>query len=311
MEGFVTNGFQPLPGCALVRIQGADAAAFLHGQLTQGIVGLSSDRAAPVAYCTPQGRLLANGVIWRTGDDRFVWMVSQDVAEGLIKRLRMFVLRAKVTLDLDATLRAWGVWGIDAVAATLHGTPAWTRVAIAGADWIVAPMAQAERPAAWRVADTAPDVLPDASSAAGEDAWAALRLASGWPWIWAASQDMFLPASLDMDLNGTIDFAKGCYPGQEVIARSHYRGTVKRRLACGAVPWETGAPALPPGSDLYAAGDGDGRPVGRVIESALARGRLYMAAEITLSDWPATRYAIGAPGGAVLDLGVPSQAGSD
>ena len=77
-------------------------------------------------------------------------------------------------------------------------------------------------------------------------------------------------------------------------------------MACGTAPWAPGAPALPPASDLYAAGDAAGRPVGRVIESAVHRGLLHVAAEITLSDWPAMRYAVGAPEGAVLDLHAPS-----
>jgi folate-binding protein YgfZ len=297
MEGLATEEFQPLPDCALIHVQGSDADTFLHGQLTHGVTGLGSDLAAPAAYCTPQGRLLANGVIWRTGDDHFAWMVSRDVADGLIRRLRMFVLRARVTIELDDTPQAWGTWGAGTVPAPLHGAPAWTRASIGGADWIVAPMSRAERPAAWCLSDTPPAT----SGAAEDDAWTALRLAGGWPWIRATSQDMFLPASLDMDLNGTIDFSKGCYPGQEVIARSHYRGTVKRRMAYGTTPWVPGTPALPPGSDLYASGGAADRPAGRVIESAVHRGLLHVAAEITLSDWPETRYAVGSPDGAVLE----------
>src|SRR5690606_42163235 len=82
MEGLATEEFQPLPDCALIHVQGSDADTFLHGQLTHGVTGLGSDLAAPAAYCTPQGRLLANGVIWRTGDDHFAWMVSRDVEIG-------------------------------------------------------------------------------------------------------------------------------------------------------------------------------------------------------------------------------------
>ncbi|MGA0584737.1 MAG: YgfZ/GcvT domain-containing protein, partial [Castellaniella sp.] len=268
MESLETNGFQPLPGCALVRIQGPDAPSFLHGQLTHGVTALDDDQAAPAAYCTPQGRLLANGVVWRTGDGTLVWMVSRDVADSLVKRLRMFVLRARVTIGLDDAPRVWGVWGAGAVPDALHESPAWTRASIGDADWIVAPMSRGERPAAWRVADAA----PAAADTVEDDAWTALRLSGGWPWIRAASQDLFLPASLDMDLNGTIDFAKGCYPGQEVIARSHYRGTVKRRMAYGTVSCPPDALALLPASDLYAAGDAAGRPAGRVIESAVHRG---------------------------------------
>ncbi len=303
MEGLATNGFQPLPGCALVRIQGPDAPSFLHGQLTHGVTALDDDQAAPAAYCTPQGRLLANGVVWRVGNEDLVWMVSRDVADSLIKRLRMFVLRARVTIGLDDAPRAWGVWGSGAVPDALHESPVWTRASIGDADWIVAPMSRGDRPAAWRFSDAAPTAA--AGTVAG-DAWTALRLSGGWPWIRAASQDLFLPASLDMDLNGTIDFAKGCYPGQEVIARSHYRGTVKRRMAYGTAPCPPDASALPPASDLYAAGDTAGRPAGRVIESAVHQGVLHVAAEITLSDWPEMRYAVGAPDGVVLDMRAPS-----
>ncbi|MGB6218764.1 MAG: folate-binding protein [Castellaniella sp.] len=305
MEGLITPGFQPLPECALVRIQGADAASFLHGQLTHGITGLGDGLAAPAAYCTAQGRLLANGVLWRVPDEGFVWMVSRDLTDSLLKRLRMFVLRAKVTISLDETMQVWGALGAQAVPAALHTAPAWTCASIEGADWIVAPYSRAERPAAWRLAATAPDEA-DRAGPIRDDAWTAARLAGGWPWIRAASQDQFLPASLDMDLNGTIDFAKGCYPGQEVIARSHYRGTVKRRQAYGTAPWTADAPALP--ADLYAVGDAAGRPVGRVIESAVHGGLLHVAAEITLSDWPAMRYAVGAPDGAPLEMQAPRNA---
>ncbi|MGB6007870.1 YgfZ/GcvT domain-containing protein [Castellaniella sp.] len=304
MEIFAADGLQPLPECALVRIEGPDALSFLHGQLTHAITGLSGDRAAPAAYCTAQGRLLANGVLWRAQDDCVIWMVARDLADGLIRRLRMFVLRTKVTISLDEAMQIAGAWGAGAIPASLHAAPAWTRASTGGADWIMAPMSRAQRPVAWRLADAA---VPDEAGAA-PGAWPAQRLAGGWPWIQAASQDLFLPASLDMDLNGTIDFTKGCYPGQEVIARSHYRGTVKRRLACGTAAWTSGAPAPGPATDLYPAGEAGGRPSGRVIESAVHRGLLHVAAEITLSDLPAMRYAVGAPDGAVLDLRAPSEA---
>ncbi len=305
MENLAADGLQPLPGCALLNIEGPDALTFLHGQLTHTVTGLDGERAAPAAYCTAQGRLLANGVLWRARDDRITWMVSRDLAETLIRRLRMFVLRTKVTISLDETTQVGGAWGAGSVPDSLHGAPAWTRASIEGADWIVAPMSRAERPAAWRLAA---DAAPDTAGAAQAGAWAALRLAGGWPRIQAASQDLFLPASLDMDLNGTIDFAKGCYPGQEVIARSHYRGTVKRRLAHGTASWSPDAPPPPPATDLYPAGETGSRPVGRVIESAVHQGLLHVAAEITLSDWPAMRYAVGAPDGAALSMRMPSEA---
>lgn len=301
MENFAVDGLVPLPDCVLVCVEGPDALSFLHGQLTHAVTGLGQDQAAPAAYCTAQGRLLANGVLWRTQDDCVVWMVARDLADSLIRRLRMFVLRARVTISLDETAQLCGAWGAGVVPAALHEAPAWSRAVIEGIDWVVAPMSRADRPAAWRLGET------DAADASQAGAWAALRLAGGWPWIQTASQDLFLPASLDMDLNGTIDFAKGCYPGQEVVARSHYRGTVKRRLAHGTAAWAADVPPPPPATDLYPAAQAGSRPVGRVIESALHQGQLHLAAEITLSDWPAMRYAVGTPEGAVLTMRVPSE----
>ena len=66
------------------------------------------------------------------------------------------------------------------------------------------------------------------------DAWRAADLAAGIPWIGAATQDLFIPQTVNLELIQGVSFTKGCYPGQEVVARSHYRGTVKRRMAYGA-----------------------------------------------------------------------------
>ncbi len=317
------EGHWPLADMALIHLQGPDAIGFLHGQLTNAVQGLPADRAHPAGYCTAQGRLLANGMIWSSGTDAVCFMVSRDLAEGVLRRLRLFVLRAKVTLSLDDSRVIHGVWG-GGVPAALHTLPAWSRRDLDGATWIVAPHSTVDMPAAWRISAVS-DSLNDAAGTpllgaqavvvtdTDDEAWAndsaaawrAARLASGWPWIRAASQDVFLPSALDMDINGGIDFKKGCYPGQEVIARSHYRGTVKRRMAYGMAPWPADRPAPVATADLYAAGDTAGRPVGRIIESAVHQGQLHVAAEITLTDWPAMRYAVGSPDGAELAMNPP------
>ena len=298
---FDVEGQWRLAEQAIIHLQGPDAAGFLHGQLSNAVEGMPEDTARPAGYCTAQGRLLANGVVWRRGADSLDFMVSRDLAPELLQRLRMFVLRAKVQLSLDETRTVLGVAGASRVPAALHGLPAWSRRAIEGADWIVAPHAAPQAPAAWRIGPEDPAATP-ASGESGAAAWDAARLDSGWPWIRAASQDVFLPGALDMDLNGSIDFRKGCYPGQEVIARSHYRGTVKRRMALGVAAWPGDTPAPGAGSDLYAAGGDAARPTGRIIEAAVWQGRLHVAAEITLSAWPAMRYAVGSPDGPALDL---------
>ncbi|MGB6241216.1 MAG: folate-binding protein [Castellaniella sp.] len=297
-----------LPEQAVIRLEGPDAVEFLHGQLSNAVQGLPDDQARPAGYCTAQGRLLANGILWSAGPQALDLMVSRDLAEGLLRRLRMFVLRAKVTLTLDDTRPIMGVCGASHMPTALHGLPAWSRRDVAGDTWIMAAHTSSHAPAAWRIAaPTAGSAPADHSPAADSDAWRAACLSQGWPWIRTASQDIFLPSALNMDLNGSIDFHKGCYPGQEVVARSHYRGTVKRRMAIGTAPWPAERPAPAAASDLYAAGGDAGRPVGRLIEVAVWREQLYAAAEITLSDWPAMTYAVGSPDGPVLTLQAPQE----
>lgn len=307
MNAYGVEGQWRLPEQAVIRLTGPDAAEFLHGQLSNAVRDLPDDQARPAGYCTAQGRLLANGILWSPASQTLDLMVSRDLAEGLLRRLRMFVLRAKVTLTLDDARPVFGVCGASAVPAALHGLPAWSRRPLAGDTWILATHTRDDMPAAWRIPDQACAAPPaDAPAAdAGSAAWRAAGLISGWPWIRAASQDIFLPSALDMDLNGSIDFKKGCYPGQEVVARSHYRGTVKRRMATGIAPWPIDLPAPAAVGDLYAAGGDAGRPVGRLIEAVTWQEHLYAAAEITLSDWPATQYAVTAPDGPVLTLQAP------
>ncbi len=313
MTASIIQGKWRLPDHAIIQAQGADAFHFLHSQLSNAVEGLGRDQARPAAYCTAQGRLLANGMFWQHSDTTIQWVVSQDLAEGLVRRLGMFVLRAKVTLTLEPRWHVWGATGPQWVPAALHQQPVWSRLDTEDDTWIVAPHSQPHAPAAWCIRATAdpthaakaiPNDVDDLASK-GAAIWQAARLDSGWPWIRSSSQDMFLPSALNMDTNGSIDFKKGCYPGQEVVARSHYRGATKRRMALGGAVWPDTQEAPAAGSDLFAAGQAPGRPVGRIIEAIATPGRLHVAAEITLTDWPQTTYAIGNPDGVCLDLTLP------
>ena len=310
-----------LDDLAILALEGPDAEAFLHGQLTNAVQGMPGDRARLAAYCSAQGRMLANLVVWRAGPEALRLMLARDLAEAVARRLRMFVLRAKVRISIEDGLSVHGCTGPDGIPA--EATSPWSRGRDAEGDWIAAPT-YGTQTRIWRVtgaasqaAEGAPPAAGDASQAAGAAhgaaggapdagaaAWHAADLAAGLPWIRAATQDLFLPTALDMDLNGGIDFGKGCYPGQEVIARAHYRGTVKRRMAYGTAPWPEGSAPPAPGADLYEAGAGE-RPVGRVIDAACVAGTVHAAVEITLSDWPAMRYALASPEGPALSLSPP------
>lgn len=305
---FDIDGQWPLDDLAVIQLNGPDAADFLHGQLSNAVLGLAADQAKPAAYCTAQGRLLANCVVWTGMDQQINLMVSRDLADGLLRRLRLFVLRAKTVLSLAEHCLITGVQGPSLVPEMLHGLPPWSRLPLGDTHWIVAPHSTATRPAAWCIQLAAQS--PADSNQTRRDAatpWHAAQILGGWPWIRLASQDTFLASTLNMDLNGSIDFKKGCYPGQEIVARSHYRGTVKRRLAWGTAAWQEGLAVPAAGTDLYAANAPDpavARPIGRIIDCALTGGYLYVAAETSVTDKHSMIYAVGAATGPALQRGL-------
>lgn len=301
----------PLPDYAVVSASGEDALPFLHGQLTQDVASLPPDTARLAGYCTAKGRLLATMVLWLAPPaadataapdaSRAYALVRRDLANALVKRLSMFVLRAKAKLAI-APLHAAGVRcepaALPALQAALGGdlpvTP-WQRVELPSGTWIAAPSAGAA-PRWWWIASDEQLARAQAAGLANEfaacdpDQWRSADLAAGLPWISAATQDLFIPQTLNLDLIGGVNFTKGCYPGQEVVARSHYRGTVKRRAAYGRLASQGDAPA--PGTDIYDAGQPQ-EPCGRVIDAS-RDGVLF---EIALSALAAGELRIGSPDG--------------
>ena len=297
MERLTEEGIWQLPDQAILCAQGRDALPFLSGQLTRVVDAEDASRACPSAYCTAQGRLLANGALWTGPDQSLRWMVSCDLADSLIQRLQRFVLRQDVTLQRLDALTVLGASGLRVVPAELHAAPPWTHARIGAEEWVVAPQSVPGAPAAWCITSQPGEAAATAAS------WNVLRLAAGWPSIRKAATEQFLPSALDLDLNGTIDFHKGCYPGQEVIARMHYRGTVKRRLAVGhcADPGPLPSTATGPG-DLYPLRPNGAPAAGRIIESVIHEGRLQVAAEVSLADRDDLEFRLGGPTGPVLVL---------
>lgn len=294
-----------LPDHQVFVASGEDAASFLHGQLTQDITHLPEDGARFAGYCTAKGRLLATLLLWRNGmaeppqaTPAITGLVRADVAPALLKRLSMFVLRAKVSFSTPLHY-ACGVIAPreslseleNAIGGTLPQQP-WQRVEHACGTWIAAPSAAPEQLRWWWITSDAH--LANAGTAlskvltrgAAESAvWRSADLAAGLPWIGLANQDTFIPQTVNLDLIGAVNFTKGCYPGQEIVARSHYRGTVKRRMAYGLVQeYSTEAADALVGKDIYDAGQPT-EPCGRVIDVAQSEN-LTVLFEIALSALP-------------------------
>ena len=259
-------------GLGLIRIAGDDAASFLHTQLTNAVEDLSADGARLAGYCSPKGCLQASFLMWRDAEG-IVLQLSADIQPAIQKRLSMFVLRAKAKLsDLSATHGILGVAG-DAAAGALAaaGLPApqgalqttsaegVTVIRLADADgaprWQV--VAPADRIASLRQA------LSGALDAAAPAFWDWLDVMSGVPRIATPTQEQFVPQMINFELIGGVNFRKGCYPGQEVVARSQYRGTLKRRM--WRVHGEGEAPAA--AAEIFRPEE-PGQPCGMIVNAA-------------------------------------------
>jgi tRNA-modifying protein YgfZ len=260
MNSVALEGALRLESLGLIRARGTDAASFLHGQLTNDILHLEPGQARLAGYCSAKGRLLASFVVWCAGDDLLL-ACSADLLALTLKRLRMFVLRAKCQLtDASAELPLYGLAGPAA--------QAWLGAAAPSEPWRVA-----ERDSAWVVrlpdaaglqrflgAGLAPTPPLPALSAA---AWAWLEVNSAVARIEQASSERFVPQMLNYEIVGGVDFRKGCYPGQEVVARSQYRGTIKRR----SLLFEIDAPAPAVGTEVFHSED-PSQPAGQVVNAA-------------------------------------------
>jgi folate-binding protein YgfZ len=247
----------------VIRAKGDDAGAFLNGQLTQEALKLDVGHARLAGYCSPKGRLLASFVMWRTAADEILLACSADLLAPTLKRLSMFVMRAKCKLtDASAEIALWGV----ALPGLLHGDSAhpvpatpFATSAIAGGTAI----RLADAAGATRLLWAAPaDATPPWDPTSSDDVWNWLEVQSGVPRIVASTVEAFVPQMVNLELVGGVNFQKGCYPGQEIVARSQYRGTLKRRMVLAE-----GASAGVAGAEVFAAAD-PGQPAGQVVLSA-------------------------------------------
>ena len=194
----------------LLSVTGDDARDFLHAQLTSDIQGLATDRAALAGWCSAQGRLLATFLVVPSPQG-FLLQVARDLAPAVAKRLGMFVLRSKVKIADESD--AWtqdGIWDAD-----------FQQPDVAWKDG-VATVRVGER----RYIQLGSKEQPDAT----EEDWILHEIRAGRPFISSATQDKFVPQMVNLEKLGGVDFQKGCYPGQEIVARAQYRGQVKRRM---------------------------------------------------------------------------------
>jgi folate-binding protein YgfZ len=197
----------------VISVIGADAREFLHAQLTNDIENLPPDRAALAGWCSAKGRLLATFLVIPSPHGYFL-QLARDLAAGVAKRLSMFVLRSKVRIaDESDAWAQFGVWDADAPPAVRWEDE---RVSV--------PVAERR----YLRLEAAASVSTQCTGQ--EEHWYLEEIRAGRPLITAATQDQFVPQMVNLDTLGGVDFRKGCYPGQEIVARAQYRGQVKRRM---------------------------------------------------------------------------------
>ncbi len=233
----------PLEDLGMLRVQGPDATRFLQGQLSNDIVRLSSERSLLAGYHNPQGRAIALlRLVWLGAED-FLAVLPRELVAAVAVRLSKFVLRAKVKIaDQSAHWLAAGLVGPDSTedvqpraivqtsgltlasnlnGQTVQGSQVLVRVGSAPSRWLT--LSPTDSPV--NESPDAPRLVPGS-----RELWRLLDIAAGQPQIYAATSEEFVAQMLNLDLLDAIAFDKGCYTGQEVIARAHYRGRVKRRL---------------------------------------------------------------------------------
>ena len=281
----MTATLTPLPGLAVLRATGDQATDLLQAQLTQGLAGLPADAARPAALCSPQGRMLADFTVWPDAAGGWALALDATLADAMVRRLRMFILRLKCSVaDASAERPCWGLLlrggALPAALPWRSLPPPWTLQRADGLCAIRLP----DAPGVQRVLLVAEDDAGRAAAAAlqhalpAADDWELQAVRAGVPRLVDATSGQFVPQMVNFELLGGIDFKKGCYPGQEVVARTEYRGSVKRRLhrVAGAVPMQAGDalfhdadPAQPCGMVINAAAAGDGWEALAEIKSAL------------------------------------------
>ena len=299
-----------LSALSVLRITGLDAAVFLQGQFTDDVAALGPGEAQYGAWCSPKGRMLANFLIRRSGESIFEMLLPESLSEAIAKRLRMFVLRSRVTvIDASGESVRLGVGGPgagDAIGRALGPAPVVGDVAsfddqlvaaLPGPRYVITVAADAAAPC-W-------ERLASACRPAGFAAWQWLTIRAGVPVITAPTSDLFVPQAANWDALGGISFQKGCYAGQEIVARTQYLGRLKERLALAHLD---GAPPAP-GERLYSAAFGE-QACGTIVNAAAAPGGgTDMLAVLQLAAAESGDVHLGAPGGAPLLLSaLPYQA---
>ena len=308
-------GATALPQWGVIFVEGPDAASFLQNQLSNSVLGLERTFSPYIAhgagavrlvgYCNPKGRLLASA--WLTlvpvsegAEDRFALFISKDIAPAIAKRLSMYVLRSKVkVVDASQEWHVSGVYGDNGEIASpdlcpngfgLRMPDVTLGIQNYGRIVLAEPVDSSNR-------------LELNEGAFNQ--WNYLEVVSAIPRIVQATQEQFVPQMINFESVAGVDFKKGCYPGQEIVARSQYRGVIKRRLQLANA---SASPAIldvfSPGVEIFHSRDFS-QPAGMIVLSAVNPGELTQVAlqvECKIESLEAGELHVHGPDGPILQI---------
>ena len=253
------QGIAPISHLGVIRVQGDDAASFLHGQLTNDFALLDLQHARLAAFCSAKGRMQASMIGFKRAPDDILLVCSLDLLAQTLKRLSMFVLRAKAKLtDATQDFQLLGLMG--SVVPDAAQAP-WAVQTMGDAHLVHLYPAAGQPRALWVApAGTAAPQGPALSA----QQWLWTEVASGIATVSLSAYELFVPQMLNYESVGGVNFKKGCYPGQEVVARSQFRGTLKRRAFIVHAASEIQA-----GAEVFAASDAE-QATGTIVQAAPA-----------------------------------------
>jgi folate-binding protein YgfZ len=297
-----------LQDTGIVRVSGADAVKFLQGQLSNDIAKLGARQSLLAGYHNPQGRTLAVLRLVQWNADDILILLPRELAGVVASRLAKYVLRAKSKVaDESVSWRVVGLIDAGPVDGADSATDLPVTVGTQGRGGDTLFVRVGDRPPRWLA--ISPADAPSSSldyTPVDHATWQRLEVAAGQPHVYAATSEEFVAQMLNLDCVGGIAFDKGCYTGQEVIARAHYRGRVKRRMQRFV---SRGPCQLSPGDSGQLA---DGRTFKVVLSAPLADGRCdFLAVTSIAGTDAATGAAVGARGtGAAASAGAAGTGGS-
>lgn len=296
------HGVAPLSHLGLIRAQGDDAAKFLHNQFTQDILLLGLGQARLAGFCSAKGRLQASFIAFKRSETDILLVCSRDTLAATMKRLSMFILRAKVRLsEASADFSLYGLAGDALKDAALkiadYPDNTWAKVDFDDASLINLYPADGVARALW----VAPvGHAEPAGEALRPELWDWSEVRSGIATVTQPVVEAFVPQMLNYESVGGVNFKKGCYPGQEVVARSQFRGTLKRRTYLAH-----GQATMKAGDEVFLPTD-EGQPCGTVVQAAASPdGGFDALVSMQISAFEAGDVRLSAADGPALQLSPP------